>query len=220
MDMNDILEYDMMVYKIASKYKNSFELDDLVQVGRMGLAKAYKNFDNSFDTKFSTYAYTYILGEILNYIRNSRVVKVSKEMQSLYRNILKTKDKLTNMLGYEASNYEISVYLEIDEKIVDDAILANQYVKSLDYSLNDEDEDKNVNLYDTVSFYENGYNPEILDLKDELCNLSDEEKKIIYFRYYQGLSQSEVGDMLDRNQVSISRSEAKILKKLKDKLAS
>ena len=68
--MDDILEYDKMVYSIASKYRNNFELDDLVQVGRMGLAKAYRNFNNDFDNKFSTYAYKCILGEILNYIRN------------------------------------------------------------------------------------------------------------------------------------------------------
>lgn len=218
--MEDILEYDKMVYSIAVKYKNCFELDDLVQVGRMGLAKAYNNFNDEFNNKFSTYAYKCILGEILNYIRNSKIVKVSRELQSKYSLIVKTKDKLTNMLGHEASNYEISLYLEMDEKEIDDAMIANEFVKSLDFSINSEDEEKDVSLYDVQGFEEKGYNADILTLKDEIKNLPLEEQKIIYYRYYQDLSQKEVGDILNTNQVKISRSEAKILKKLENRMVS
>jgi len=218
--MDDILEYDKMVYSIAVKYKNNFELDDLVQVGRMGLAKAYRNFNNDFNNKFSTYAYKCILGEILNYIRNSKIVKVSRDLQSKYSLIMKAKDKLTNMLGHEASNFEISVYLEIDEKEVDDAMIANDFVKSLDYSLNSEDEEKDVSLYDVSGFYEKGYDADILTLRDEINSLPLEEQKIIYYRYYQDLSQKEVGDILNTNQVKISRSEAKILKKLENRMVA
>lgn len=215
---NNILDYDNMVYKIANRYKNIVEFDDLVQVGRIGLCKAYRNYNCDFDNKFSTYAYKCILGEILNYIRNSKTIKISRELQSLYNLINKTKDKLTIKLGKNITNFEIASFLEIDEKLVDDAIIANEYIKSLDYSLNNDDEDKEVNLYDMYGYEEKGYDPSFLDLKNEIYNLTDEEQKLIYYRYYKDLSQQEVGNILNTNQVSVSRRETKILKKLNSRL--
>lgn len=218
--MEDLLQYDSLIYSIASKYKNVFEIDDLLQVGRIGLIKAYNNFDSSFNTKFSTYAYNYIHGEILNYIRNSRILKVSRDMQSLHKKIIIAKDKLTSVLGKVPSNTEIALFLEVDEKLVDDAIISSELVKSLDYSLNSNEEDKDLSLYDVKGFEENGYNPIILDLRSEIKELDDSEKRLIYYRYFEDMSQKEVGDILNTSQVSVSRSEAKILKKLKDKLAA
>lgn len=218
--MDEILEYEKLVYSVVKKFQGSFDIEDLKQVGMMGLIKAYKNFKEGFDTKFTTYAYTYILGEVLSYIRSSKVIKVNKEMQSLYRKILKIKEIMTQKLMREPSTFEIACFLEIDEKQVEDAILANEFVKSLDYSLNEEDDNKELNMYDMISFEEMMYNPEYLDLRKALEDLPEEERVLIYDRYFNDLTQSQVSQKLNTSQVQVCRSEAKILKKLKDQLAA
>jgi len=141
-------------------------------------------------------------------------------MQSLYQKIIQAKDILGQKLMREVTNVEVSCFLGVDENLVNEAILANQFVKSLDYTLNEEDDNKKVELYDTVSFEENGYSAEILDLKMAIQHLPREEQQLIYERYYNDLTQKEVSEKLNTSQVQVSRKEAKILKKLESKLAA
>lgn len=218
--MDEILEYEKLVYKIARRFQGNFDLEDLKQVGMIGLMNAYKNYKDTFDTKFSTYAYSYILGEILNYIRNSKIIKVNREMQSLYKKILEVKEYMSQKLMREASTFEIACFLEIEEETVVQAIVANQFVKSLDYSLNEEDENKEVNMYDLVSYEEPFYQAEYLDLQSALDSLPEEEKNLIYDRYFNDLTQTEVSKKQNTSQVQVCRHEAKILKKLREELAA
>ncbi len=218
--MDEILEYENLVYSVVAKFKNNYDIEDLKQVGMMGLAKAYQNYKPDQGTKFSTYAYTYILGEVLTYIRNSRALKVNRETQALYQKILQVKEVMMQKLMREPTTFEIACFLELEEQIIVEAIEANQFVKSLDYSLNEEDDNKNIAMYDLVQYEERGYDAEILDLKTEIDKLSEEEKVIIYDRYFNDLTQKEVSKKLNTSQVQISRNETKILKKLKDRLAA
>ena len=218
--MDEILEYENLVYSVVAKFKNNYDIEDLKQVGMMGLAKAYQNYKSDQGTKFSTYAYTYILGEVLTYIRNSRALKVNRETQALYQKILQVKEVMMQKLMREPTTFEIACFLELEEQIIVEAIEANQFVKSLDYSLNEEDDNKNIAMYDLVQYEERGYDAEILDLKTEIDKLSEEEKVIIYDRYFNDLTQKEVSEKLNTSQVQISRNETKILKKLKDRLAA
>ena len=89
----DIIE--KLVYSVVKKFQG-YDIEDLKQVGMVGLAKAYKNYKEGFNTKFSTYAYTYILGEVLSYIRESRSFKISKEYGSLYKKINEAKDNCSD----------------------------------------------------------------------------------------------------------------------------
>lgn len=215
--MEEILEYEKLVYSVVKRF-SGYDIEDLKQVGMVGLAKAYKNYKEGFNTKFSTYAYTYILGEVLSYIRESRNFKISKEYASLYKKINEAKDILSQKLMREVSNFEVACFLEIDESIVDEVILANSKVQSLDAALNEFDDAKEINLYDFAKYKEKKYEAENLDLKTELENLTDIEKKLIYDRYFNDLTQSEISKKLSMSQVQVSRSEAKILKKLRDRL--
>lgn len=218
--MDEILEYENLVYSVVAKFKNNYDIEDLKQVGMMGLAKAYQNYKSDQGTKFSTYAYTYILGEVLTYIRNSRALKVNRETQALYQKILQVKEVMMQKLMREPTTFEIACFLELEEQLIIEAIEANQFVKSLDYSLNEEDDNKNIAMYDLVQYEERGYDADILDLKIEIDKLSEEEKLIIYDRYFNDLTQKEVSEKLNTSQVQISRNETKILKKLKDRLAA
>ena len=218
--MDEILEYERLVYSVVSKFRGNYDLEDLKQVGMIGLMKAYKNYSDEYETKFSTYVYKYILGEVLSYIRSSKSIKVNKELQSLYNKILQVKEYMVQKLYREPTTYEIACFLEIDEKTVEDAIEANQFVKSLDYALNEEDENKEMNMYDVVSFEEASYQAEHLDLQNALNSLSEEERSLIYDRYFNDLTQTEISKKRNTSQVQVHRSEVKILKKLYDEMAA
>lgn len=211
--MDDLLEYEGLVYSIINKYSKYFDNDDLYQVGMMGLVNAYKNFDNRENIKFSSYAYYYILGEVKKYIRETNPIKVSKDLIKLNNEVLRVKDIMKQKLGREATNLEVSLFLDIDEEKINEAELALQDIKSLDNS-NDDKED----LYNYVEFKDIGMREDILDLHNELEKLSTEEQSIIRARYYNEMTQQETSTELGISQVQVSRKESKILEKLRTRL--
>ena len=213
----EIGDYQRLVYSIVNKYSFLGEIDDLYQVGMVGLLKACENFDTSYDTKFTTYAHTYIMGEVLKYIRENKAIKVNRDMVRLNSKIEKAKEILNQKLMREVSTKELAEFLGIEESLIEEAILSSNFVKSLDYDLNDEG--KELNLYDSIKYEEKGFNDDIMDLHDGLNSLSDEERKLIKYRYFDDRTQSDVSEELGMSQVQVSRSEAKILKKLKNKLS-
>ncbi len=213
---NLILENEGLIYKIINKYKNYFELDDLYQVAVMGMIKAYKNYNGEYNTKFTSYAYPYILGEVIKYINEYRNIKVNKNNKLLYSKVLKAKEILAQKLMKEPTTYELSLFLEIDEAIIDEVIIANSAAISLDKIISEDD--KNLFLYDKFGYCDNAI--ENYPLTEQLAKLSPEERKIIVSRYYEDMSQKEVGDSLGMYQVEVSRKEKKILQKLKNNIAA
>ena len=211
-----ILENEGLIYGIISKYKNYFELDDLYQVAVIGIIKAYKKYDKKFNAKFSSYAYPYILGEVIKYVNGFRSIKLSKTNKTLYSRILKTKEMLAQRLMKEPTTYEISLFLGIPESIIDETIMANSAVESLDRVISEDG--NNLELYDKLGYYDSRL--ENYQLAYELEQLSDEEKRIIQARFYEDMSQKETGDALGMYQVEVSRKEKRILQKLKDKIAA
>ena len=207
---NIILENENLIYKIINKYRNYFELEDLYQVAVIGFIKAYKNYQDKYNTKFTTYAYPYVLGEVIKYINEYRNIKVNKNTKILYSKILEAKEILSQRLMKNPTTYELSLYLEIDEKIIDEVMIANYKIDSLDKIISEED--KNLQLYDKFGYVD--HNIENYQLLSELEKLDEEEKQIIISRYYEDLSQKEVGEKLGMYQVEVSRKEKKILKKL------
>ena len=211
-----LTENEGLIYKIINKYKPFFELDDLYQVGCMGLIKAFKNYKANYKTKFSTYAYPYILGEVIKYINEFKSIKQSKSTRQLYLKILRTKELLSQKLMKEPSLSEVALYLEMDESLVEEIISSNITIDSLDKIISLDG--KNLELYDKI-----GYIEESIDnypLLSELSRLSPTERAIITKRYYEDMSQKEVGKSLGMYQVEISRREKKILKKLRDNIAA
>lgn len=213
--MDHILEYEKLVCSIASKYRYYSDFEDLKQEGMKGLLKAVEKYVPNPNTKFSTYASFWIRGEILDFLGRDKNIKVSKEISALSKKVDVYSDILRQKLGREPSVSELSFFLEEDEDKVIEAIHSKDLVLSSDYEINQDEEGKNVSLYDTVPYYEMGYDEDILTLRSALEDLSEEERKIIELRYYQDMSQSEVSRELGTNQVNISRKESKILQKLR-----
>ena len=202
--MEEVLNYEGLIYSIISKYPKRYDRDDLYQVGMLGLIDAYKHYNKNYDTKFSTFAYYYIVGEVNKYIRESSSLKVSRNLIELKKKILKVKEVMIQKLGREPSNLEISLYLEVDEELVNEALIATDEISSLD-------EVYNIGDYDNTS-------ADILDLKNEIDKLNENERKLILSRYYNDMTQNEVSKELGISQVQVSRNETKILQKLKTNL--
>ncbi len=205
--MEELLDYDGLIYSIINKYSDKFDKEDLYQVSMIGLMDAYKHYDKNYDTKFSTFAYYYIVGEVNKYIRESGSLKVSKGLIDLKKKIIKTKEVMTQKLGREPSNLEISIFLDIDENLLDEVMVATDEVDSLD--------DK----YEYVSSYEDTcMKDDILDLRMAIDELDEKDRDLILARYFQDLTQSEVSKVMGMSQVQVSRNESKILQKLKTRL--
>ena len=211
---DQIIENENLVYSIINKCGGYYDVDDLYQVGMIGLINASKNYKKDAGVKFSTYAYTYVLGEVTKYMRENRDIKVSRDVIKLKQSISKAKDHLRQKLQREPTNLELSLILEIDEEKISEIESVCADVKSLDYSYTDED----MNLYQSIKVEDKEINPNILDLRESIKNLNEEEKKLIYSRYYCDLTQSETSKEMGISQVQVSRKEAKILQKLKTRL--
>lgn len=209
--MEELLNYEGLVYGIIQRYTKYFEKDDLYQVGMIGLINAYHNFDSTQGTKFSTYAYYYVLGEVRKYVREAGLVKVSSDLVKLNQSIEKTSEQMSQRLGREPTTTEISLFLEIDEEKIEEARVAALDVKSLDYSV----DEALPEFYNSVASYDKETSPEILDLRREISRLSDEEKNLIVARYFEDMTQSEASRELGISQVQVSRKEGKILEKLR-----
>lgn len=211
--MDNILEYENLIYKMISQYK-SFDKEDLYQVAIMGLMKAQKNYKESENTKFSTYAYYYILGEINNYITASNPVKVSRDLLRLNKSLEQAKEVMRQRLKREPTTEELSIFLEEPLEKIEEATLATRQVESLDYAY----EEENMDLYNSIGTEELGMNDEILDLKNAISSLPQEEQQLIIARYFNDLTQQETSKTLGMSQVQVSRKETKILEKLKTTL--
>ena len=214
MDVDLLVDNEKLVYSIINKFRGYFDMDDLYQVGMIGLIKASKNFNKSEGVKFSTYAYTYVFGEVNKYIRENNNLKIGKDAIRLKKSIEKAKDIMRQKLLREPTTLEVSLFLDMPLEKVIEIESIKQETKSLDY-IGEEDSNS---LYNKVSFENKEIAPEILDLKTELENLDNDEKKLIYSRYYLDMTQQETSKEMGMSQVQVYRKEAKIFKKLKSRL--
>lgn len=210
--MDNVLEYENLIYKMISKYKN-FDQEDLYQVAMLGLMNAKRNYKPDENTKFSTYAYYYILGEINTYIKASNPVKISQDLLRLKGSLTHAKEVMTQRLRREPTIEELSVFLEVPMDKIEEAMIATSAVESLDYTYDDEND-----LYNSFGQQETQMTEDFLDLKNAVQNLPKEEQALIVARYYEGLTQQETSETLGISQVQVSRKESKILQKLKTSL--
>lgn len=202
-----IIKNSNLIYSIANKFNYS-DIDDLFQVGCIGMMEAYKNFDESRGVKFTTFSYPYILGKITEFIRENHTVKLSRDMARTKRKLEKAKTYLSQELMKEPTNEEISNYLNIPLENVN--ILMNYKGEGLsldEFYLDD------LSLYDVIGSDHNYDN--LIFLKQQFESLEEPERTIMYYRYFEDMTQSEVADSLGLSQVNVSRKEKKVLTKLR-----
>jgi RNA polymerase sporulation-specific sigma factor len=211
-----IWENKNLIYKIASKYSGYYPMEDLFQVGVIGVIKAYENYNKQSEVRFSTYAFKYILGEIIKFIGNDRTIKVSTDLLKIYKTYEKTQDCLTNKFGRKPTFEETCKFMEMEPNIVYEAIEKCGFTVSLDGMINDD----NFSLEKVIGNDTRDSVDKMIDLKTEIDKLSETERKIIELRYYKDYTQSETANELGWNQVQVSRYENQILKKIKTNIAA
>lgn len=209
---NIILDNMNLIYKIANYFKNYGNKEDLISAGIIGMINAYYKYDESYNTKFTTYAFDYILGEMKKCKRNDKNIKVSRNISNLYFKIEKVKELLTQRYNRVPSIKEISDYLEIDEKLIIEAVNSINNIDSLDTKI--VGDSKDLNLYDFIPDKESNIDV-LIDLKNSLNKLKISDQELIKYRYYKDYSQQETAKLLGISQVQVSRNEKKILKQLK-----
>lgn len=214
--MTSLAEYDALVFSVVGDYVKYFDRDDLLQAGREGLVKAYKKYDESRNIKFSTYAYKYILGEVVKYIKGASPVKVGKDLIKLNSSVECAKDLMRQRLGREPSIEEVSLFLEVDVKQIEEAALATSDVKSLDATYDIDGEGSE--FYNSIGTTDQNMDLDFLDLRSEISKLDSEERDLIISRYYYDLTQQETSSVLGISQVQTSRKEKKVLEKLRQRL--
>lgn len=210
-----------LIWSIVKRFSGrGFELEDLYQIGCVGFIKSIKRFDTSFEVKLSTYTVPYILGEIKRHIRDNGAIKVSRSIKELQAKINQIQTEYKIIHKEEISINEIAKKLKVSKEDVAIALEATKPIESIDNTYKSEKGDKGISLIDKVSTGEN--QEEIITnkiaLKEAINKLEDNDKQIILLRFYKEKTQSEVARILGVSQVQVSRTERKILNKMKTAL--
>ena len=208
-----------LVLSVVQRFTNRGEnLDDLFQVGCIGLMKAIDHFDVSQGVKFSTYAVPMVIGEIRRHLRDFSPVRVSRSLKDTAYKAMQAKEKLTNRLGREPTIMEIAKEVQLPKENVVLALESIVDPVSL-YEPVFSDGGDTICVMDQVSDRggESGWIEE-LAIKDALAKLSDREKRIIALRFFQGKTQVEVTEEIGISQAQVSRLEKAALLKVKGEI--
>lgn len=222
--MESLVKNNMrLVYNIARRFVGrGYEIEDLNQIGAMGLVKAIKKFDTSYNVQLSTYAVPFIIGEIKRYIRDDGRIKVSRSIKELATKINQIQQEYTIKNGEEIKIEKIAELLHVSKEEVALAIDANasNVVTSINDPIYNEKSGKEVCVGDMIP----DENNEELNIADRLTinklidELNEQEKEIVISRYFKGKTQNEVAKKLGISQVQVSRIEKRILHSMKQKL--
>ena len=206
-----------LVLSVAQRFISSKEnMDDIFQVGCVGLLKAIDNFDVTLNVQFSTYAVPMIIGEIKRFLRDSSALRVSRSLRDTAYMVLKSKEKLPKDRCEDVGLEEIATDLNITLREVYDAIDAISTPLSLDDSIKT-DGDEEMRLDEHIADTEQSVEKWIshTDLLDAIKNLDDREREILNLRYFVGKTQMEVSDSVGISQAQVSRLEKNALEHIK-----
>lgn len=206
-----------LVLSILKKYNNRTDnMDDLFQVGCVGLIKAIDNFDLSHEVKFSTYAVPMILGEVKRYLRDNNSVRIARSIKDTAYRALKVKEELTNSLGREPSVDMIASKLGLSVYEVSNALDSMRDTISMFEPIYNDGGDT-IYLADQLADKKNDYYDKDIKiaLNDAIKKLKEKEKYILVERYIIGKTQMELSSELGISQAQISRLEKSGLSNLK-----
>lgn len=220
--LDKLVEHNLkLVLKITYRFKNrDYNLQDLFQIGVIGLIKAIEAFDLNKDNKFSTYAFSRIIGEIRLHLRDDGIINVSRSLKKIAREVKKIEEKLEKKYNRSPTLEELVEKTGYSRDKIIQALEANKNPASL-YQTTYEDEGSELHLIDSLeddSQNQNLSNVDKITLVELLKKLDQRSRKIIYMRYFEDKTQSEIGEKLGISQVQVSRLERKIIKKLKKEI--
>jgi RNA polymerase sporulation-specific sigma factor len=210
-----------LIWSIVRRFSNrGYELDDLFQIGCIGLLKAIDKFDLSYQVQFSTYAVPMIIGEIKRFIRDDGMIKVSRSLKEMGSKARITREVLNNQYGREPTIEEIAGEIGSSVEEVVMALESATEVESLHKTIYQGDGNP-IYLLDKIKSLEDESSKmvDLLALREIMAELAPKEKEIILLRYFQDKTQTEIAARLGISQVQVSRLEKKILENMKKKLS-
>ena len=203
-----------LVRSVAVRFTGrGVDYDDLCQIGHIGMIRAIRNFDLSRGTAFSTYAVPLIIGEIKRFLRDDGEIKIGREIKRRSAMIMAERERFVNGHSREPTVSELASLCGLSEEDTVEGINASSCLVSLSEAVGEDG-----TLEDLIGI---DFTPEInekIALKQAIVKLPNEERKIIYLRYFKCMTQAEAGRVLGITQVSVSRKEAKALARLKGEL--
>ena len=205
-----------LVLSVIQRFANRGEnLDDLFQVGCIGLMKAIDNFDTSHDVRFSTYAVPMIIGEVRRYLRDNNPVRVSRSMRDTAYHAMQERERLTNLTGQEPTIEEIAKNLgkpKSEVVIALEAIVEPASFYEPVYSNGGD----TIYLMDQLGSDESdGDWIDEIAIKEAIRNLPKREKKILSMRFMRGMTQTEVAEEIGISQAQVSRLEKSAISTIK-----
>ena len=205
-----------VIQRFAARGEN---VDDLFQVGCIGLIKAIDNFDPSHEVRFSTYGVPMIAGEIRRYLRDNSALRVSRSVRDTAYKVLQAKEKLTAEKGREPDTEEIAAYLGLPRQEVVFAMDAVCEPVSL-YEPVYTDGAESVTVMDQVGDTRNTDEHwlEQIALGEAMAALSDREKRMLSLRFYDGRTQMEVASEIGISQAQVSRLEKNAIAQIKKQI--
>lgn len=205
-----------LVLSIINKYNNGkHDMNDLFQIGCVGLIKAVDNFSLEYNVQFSTYAVPLILGEVKRFIRDSSVVRISRSIRDNAYRILKYRDEFQTIHGFEPSNKEICRELKISEYELASALESLITPMSIYDPIYNDGGDP-IYLIDQISDKSvHTDKDDTLSLKNALNKISKRESSVLYKRYIYGKTQMEIASDLGVSQAQVSRIEKNAIKNIK-----
>ena len=206
-----------LVWSVARRFiGRGYELEDLYQIGCIGLIKCIDKFDLSFDVKFSTYAVPMISGEIKRFLRDDGMIKISRSLKETAYKVNRLRDEIVNKTGVEPGLSELSEILDIDVCEIVASLEANVEVESIQKTIYQND-GNSVYLMDKLADDKNEQEVVInrMMVDDLLSELDETGNKIIKLRYFENKTQTEIADEIGVSQVQVSRMEKKILVKMR-----
>ena len=208
-----------LVHCVVKRFlERGAEREDLFQIGSIGLLKAIDKFDLTYNVKFSTYAVPLISGEIKRFLRDDGMIKVSRSLKEIAYKSVQARERLISSLGREPTIEELSEEVGVEREELVQAMEAGCEIESI-YRPVHQKEGSEIRLLDKLEEKEKRED-KILDLivlKELLETLDEEEKQLIFLRYFAVRTQSDVGKIMGISQVQVSRSEKRIIEKLRKK---
>jgi RNA polymerase sigma-B factor len=220
-----ITMYLNLVKYLASRFRNRGEpIDDLIQVGTIGLIKAIDRFDTGRDVEFTTYATPTIIGELKRYFRDKGwAIKVPRRLQELSFRVNQGVDQLTQLQQRSPTIPEIAQHLGVTAEEVLEAMETSEA-----YNFVSLEGDRNADGPDSFSIIEYiGKDDALMAVVDDRTTLSEalkdltpQEQRVLYLRFFQGLTQTEIAGQLEISQMQVSRLLRKTLRALRENLVS
>lgn len=206
-----------LVLSVIQRFNSRNEsVDDLFQIGCVGLIKAIDNFDLTLDVKFSTYAVPMIIGEIRRYLRDNNSIRVSRSMKDIAYKALQVRERLTALKSCEPTVDEIAKEIGVDKEEIIFALESIQEPVSLFEPIYNDGGDA-LYIVDQIKDDRNIDEKwiEKITLEESINNLTEREKQIVEMRFYRGKTQMEVAEEIGISQAQVSRLEKSALTQIK-----